>query len=48
MLSLTSRKPAAVKSQKSVVLVSFTADVLSGAKNNTNHSLFSSLSLKIH
>lgn len=35
MLSLTFKKPAPVKDQNSAILVSFTADVLSGAENNT-------------
>lgn len=43
MLSLTFKKPAAVKGQNSIILVSFTADVLSGAE-----SLFSSSSLRNH
>lgn len=48
MLSLTFKKPAAVKGQNPVTVVSFTAYVLSGAENNTKHSLFSTSSLKIH
>lgn len=48
MLSLTFKKPTAVKIQDSVILVSFTANVLPGAENNPKHSLLSTLSLKIN
>lgn len=48
MLSLTFKKPTAVNVQDSVILVSFTANVLPGAENNPKHSLLSTLSLKIN
>lgn len=48
MLSLTFKKPTAVKIQDSVILVSFTANVLLKAENNPKHSLLSTLSLKIN
>lgn len=48
MLSLTFKKPTAVKMQDSVILVSFTANVLPGADNNPKHYLLSTLSLKIN
>lgn len=41
-------KPAAVKGQSLVILVSFTADMLFGAENNTEHSSISSSSLKAY
>lgn len=41
-------KPAAAKGQSLAILVSFTADMLSGAENNTEHSSISSSSLKTY
>lgn len=48
MLSLTFTMPTAVKIQDSVILVSFTANVLPGAENNPKHYLLSTLPLKIN